>query len=165
MSDEYTQTVRIMRPARVTTDERGRTVWDGPVEEAEFELVSTTMLKQLLKTADDEERRRLGAAASGKDGVLARNTGNQEFEIIDDDDLRAALASAEDAPDRVRAADFSTGERPLLERADGRDEELSLVSTQALRKILGSDGQPSLESGDDDAPPAGGGGFDPYNHS
>ena len=71
MTDELKQTVRIVRKKKVTTDDRGRTVWNVPVEETELELVSTTMLKSLLTSKDTEEK--LAQIAAEKEGVLAQN--------------------------------------------------------------------------------------------
>ena len=156
MSKSLTQTVRIMRPAKISTDERGRSVWSGEVEEAELELVSTMMLKTLLSSKDAERKQQLEAAAASKDGVLAKNLSSGAFEIIDDDDLMAALASADEHSDKLRAADMAN--EPLLELADTEDEALSLVSTQALRKILGQPEQEPEPAKVDKA-----GGFDPYN--
>jgi hypothetical protein len=153
MSKSLTKTVRILKPARVKTDDRGRTVWDGPVEETELELVSTAMLRTMLASGDGERRRQLKKAAAGKEGVLAKNLTSGTFEIIDDDDLKAADVTWQ----------------PLRQRADTANEELSLVSTQALRKILG---QPEKkkeparkETGKKDRKKdvLPGGGFDPYN--
>ena len=45
MGEDYIPTVRIRRPAKVTTDDRGRTVWADTVETAELELVSTAELQ------------------------------------------------------------------------------------------------------------------------
>lgn len=163
MNKSPTQTVRILRPSRVKTDDRGRTVWDGPVEETELELVSTTSLRAMLATGDAEHKRQLLAAAASKDGVLAKNLTSGTFEIIDDEDLMSALERADSTPDKVHAADVTW--EPLLKHADTEIEELSLVSTQALRRMLG---QPEKkETAKDgkieqkvDLP---GGGFDPYN--
>jgi hypothetical protein len=155
MSD-LKQTVRLLRPTRVTSDAHGRTVPDGPVEETELELVSTAMLRAMLDSGNAEHQRRLREAAAGKQGVLAKNLGSGNFEIIDDDDLKTALAAAAtDAAGKVSA-------RPLLERADQGDEELSLVSTQALRRMLG---QPEKDPAKKHktSPKSPGGGFDPYN--
>lgn len=156
MTDKLKQTVRIVRKTRILTDERGRSVWNAPIEETEMELVSTATLKTLIESGDGEKRRRLAEVAAGKDGVLAQSPQSGSFEIIDDDDLMAALGSAADTPDKIDAAEFH--EEPLLERADTRDEELSLVSTQALRIMLEID-----ETGSDDESDESDAGFDPYN--
>lgn len=158
MSDLLKQTLRIARESKVRTDDRGRSVWAEPVEETELELVSTMMLKQLLESEDEQQKQRLAQAAAGKDGVLAHNINNDQFEIIDDDDLKAALASADSAPTVASTADVIY--EPLMEQADTDDDELSLVSTQALRQLMSDDDEPS-----DDASPDAitGSGFDPYN--
>ncbi len=146
MANDHTTTVRIRRPARVTTDERGRTVWAGEIEEAELELVSTAELQQILDSSDPTSRTAIEEVVTGNaNGVLARNPATGLFEIISDSDLQAALAQ-----DARRQAGS-------LEPAAG--EELSLVSTQVLRKVLKTDTRPGTPKKD------AGGGFDPYNSS
>ena len=159
MSDDLKKTVRIVRKPKVALDEHGHSVWTEPVENVQLDLVSTTMLKKILDSNDEKARRRIEEAAQGKDGLLAHDTRNNQFEIIDDDELQAALDSAANAPDQSRPADVVLA--PLDEDDDEDEEELSLVSTQMLRKILASD-DPAANvdpgSSDDE-----GGGFDPYN--
>ncbi len=157
MSDELTKTVRIRRIPKVAEDERGHSVWTKPVEEVELELVSTTMLKQILTS--DEERQRVEKAVEDKDGFLARNTETSHFEVIDDEDLQAALESAADTPEMPRPADVTL--EPLDEASD--EEELSLVSTQMLRVMLSGDDPTALDEGDEATDD--GGGFNPYDHS
>ncbi len=153
MADDLKQTVRIVRKKKVTTDDRGRTVWNVPVHETELELVSTQTLKTLLSSEDQERRQRLAEVAESKDGVLAQDLSNGSFEIIDDDDLKAALASADSA--EVTRPSSDVVYEPVEESDTG--EELSLVSTQMLRKLL-------VEDDDSDEPEEdAGGGFDPYN--
>ena len=153
VSDDLKRTVRIRRVPKVAEDERGHSVWRGTVESGEFELVSTMMLEQILES--DEARQNIEKAAAEKDGYLARCTESDSFEIIEDEDLEAALASAAETPDIVRPADVTL--EPLDETTE--DEELSLVSTQMLRQILSDDDAGDEESQDD------GGGFNPYDHS
>ncbi len=166
MDDELKQTVHLIRRGKVTTDDRGQTVWDGPVEEVELELVSTMTLKRVLDSNDADRRQRLADAAESGDGILARNTVSDEFEIIDDDDLEAALSSAaaDTGPGRVADVVYEAVVEPSEESA----EELSLVSTQMLRQILDVDGTPGGEADDGDelrGESARDGGFDPYNSS
>ncbi len=153
MSDRLTQTVRIVRKDKVTTDDRGRTVWNVPIEETELELVSTAMLKTIIDSGDEEKRQRLEDAAAGKEGVLAHSPTSGSFEIIDDDDLQAALDGAGSVPDSVDAAEFR--DQSLLDRADTGDEELSLVSTQMLKIMLEIDDGEEAEEADS--------GFNPYD--
>ena len=56
MAEDYIPTVRIRRPAKVTTDDRGRTFWADTVETAELELVSTAELQKILASADEDTR-------------------------------------------------------------------------------------------------------------
>lgn len=152
IADDYTATIRIRRPSKVTTDDRGRTVWAGDIQEAELELVSTAELKQILESSDPASRSAIEQVASGKaDGVLARDPATGLFEIISDSDLQAALAKDS------RAAPKAAG--GLEPAKDQPGEDLSLVSTQVLRKVLKEDNTPGAPKKDP------GGGFDPYNRS
>ncbi len=157
MGDQFKETVRIVRKDKVMTDERGRTVWNVPVEEVELELVSTEMLKTLIDSGDAEQRRGLEDAARGKEGVLAQSPTGGTFEIIDDDDLKAALEGAGGVSDTVDAAEFR--EESLMDRADIGDEELSLVSTQMLKVMLEIDEDDGEDAENADT------GFNPYDHS
>ncbi|MEX0707424.1 MAG: hypothetical protein WD078_05625 [Woeseia sp.] len=148
---------------RVQTDDRGRSVWVGTIETAELEIVSTQMLKTLLDSADAGNRKQVEQLASRDDeGFLARNAATGHFQIIDDTDLQAILNQQKESAPAPRPD--STDESTLV--SDSDENDLSLVSTQALRKILGeSTGEkrkaratPDEKFSRDDA-----GGFDPYN--
>ncbi len=152
LSEPLKQTVRIVRKPKVETDKLGHSVWAETVQTAELELVSTMMLKQILESDNEKAKRRIKLAAQGKDGVLARHAESNRFEIIDDDDLQAAIDSAANTPDLVRPAEVV--HEPLSARVDLDDEELSLVSTQMLRQML--DVEDPSKDGDDV-------GSDPYN--
>ncbi len=163
MADDFTKTVRIQRPSRVAQDERGRNVWVGRVESVELELVSTTALERILKTADGATRTEIRKLASGpKEGVLARDTATGMFQILSDADLKAAVevVAPQDGPKRsaeVRAA-------PVSEKTLRDAERLSLASTQFLRKVVKADGKAEYESSkpakrDKSA------GFDPYDNN
>ena len=157
MSDATTTKLLVRRPSRVSTDSRGRTVWADPVESAELELVSTQMLKHMLSSRDDEDRRAIQAAAStASEGVLARDVSNGEFEIIEEDELQAILDQNQGLPKLSRPADVTL--EPLRDYAE--EEQLSLVSTQALRRVLDTDDDEELPAALNDP-----GGFDPYNRS
>lgn len=159
MSDEFKTTVRIRRPSKIQSDGRGRSVWAQPVESVEFELLSTAELKKFLQSNDQELRQDIEAAAeSGQEGVLARDTTTGLFEIVSDTDLQAILDSDLDQGPRKRSAEPAYV--PVSDRGKSIDE-LSLVSTLALRKILKK--EEATESGD--AVDTRESGFDPYNSS
>lgn len=130
MNDELRKTVRIKRGEKAGTDARGRNVWTKPVEEVEFELVSTVMLKRILESDKKEHKEQIRKLADAEDGILARSTDTDNFEILQQDEF-------ED------------------------DGELSLVTTQALRRVLKGDDaaedepEPELEDA--------GGGYNPYD--
>jgi hypothetical protein len=157
MSD-HEPTIKIRRPARIQTDGRGRSVWTDPVDTAdELELVSTQALRVILKSNDQKARKAIEAAArSGNEGVLARNPASGTFEIIEDADLQAILDNARDLPPVTRPADVT-----LVPLSDDPGVELSLVSTQALRKVLGQK-EPKAEAKSKKLRDISGG-FDPYN--
>lgn len=152
MSEDFTRTVRIKRPSRVAPDERGRNVWVGKVETVELELVSTTALKKILSSADGKTQVEIRELAkSGKEGVLARDTATGHYQIVSEAELKA-VAEADRAPpprggDRPKR-DATVVAAPLTDKTRLAAAELSLVSTQILRKVVKPDR---------------GGGFNPYD--
>ena len=155
MADQTPRKVLVKRPTRIREDGSGRSVWADPVESAELELVSTQMLKQILTSRDDTERKAIENIANvSADGVLARHPTTGGFEIIEDDELQVILDDNQGLPEVSRPADATL--EPLRDYVD--DEQLSLVSTQALRKVLNDDDVAEEE------PLLNGGGFNPYDH-
>lgn len=137
---------------------RSKNAADGDgsaVESTEVELVSTQMLKQILSSNDPENRKAIEEAAkSAGEGVLARNPATGYFEIIEDDELQAIVDSGQDLPKLSRPEDVTV--QPLHDYAD--NEHLSLVSLQALRRVLvDDDEEEESEAAEVDA-----GGFNPY---
>ena len=160
MSDDYVATVRIRRPARVQTD-GGRNVWADTVEEVELELVSTNQLEALLESGDGDTQGAIRQALSGQqEGVLARDPATGLFQVISEDDLKSILEDKKQ-PIRRRTADVTL--EPARKERDS--EELSLVSTQMLRKIIKSDEKPAKPASSAKAKVTKdrSGGFDPYN--
>lgn len=159
MSDGDSSKVLVRRPAKIMTDDRGRSVWADPVESANLELVSTQMLKVMLSSRDDADRKAIEQAAdSATEGVLARHPESGSFEIISEEELEKILEVNDDLPKISRPADATI--EPLHDYVD--DEQLSLVSTQALRRVLCTDDDEedaALEAVEDD-----GGGFNPYDN-
>ena len=155
-------TIRIRRPARVTTDDRGRTVWRDTIETAELELVSTAELQKILASADDDTRSAIQSIIREEgDGVLARDPATGLFEIISDADLQAILESNDHLRKMRRPEEVPT--QSASTKQQNEDEELSLVSTQVLRKILASDTPETASPRRDKLAEDKGGGFDPYN--
>lgn len=163
MAKDHTKTVQIRKVDKVAPDLRGRSVWLGKVEPVELELVSTTALQTILKSEGGKTRVEIQKLAAGrKNGVLARDTATGHFRILSDADLRkAATAPPGEGPKRGSVV---TG-APLSETARKKAEELSLVSTQILRKVVKPGGEASLEK----PKPAGKkdkfGGFNPYDNN
>lgn len=160
MTDNDAVTVRIRRPARVAADDRGRSVWTDTIVTAELELVSTLELKQLLEASDEDGRRAIESVidtvvADESEGVLARDPATGLFEIISDADLQTFLRENEQLPKTCRPADATP---ESAGNTGAADEELSLVSTQVLRKIRHRDDEKPQQPKKDPA-----GGFDPYN--
>jgi hypothetical protein len=163
MAKDFVTTIRIQRQKKTTTDDRGRTVWNEPVEEVELELVSTTALQKILQSDDGKTRGEIRKlVASRKDGVLAKDAATGVYQIVGDADLKAALGkeAVQDKPKR----EAEVTAPPISAKTRLSADELSLVKTQVLRKILKPDGKAEYEK------PAAGkkdkfGGFDPYNNS
>ena len=157
MAEDHVPTVRIRRPAKVTTDDRGRTVWAETVETAQLELVSTGLLQKILASSDDDTRSAIERIVSGQEeGVLARDPATGLFEIISDADLQAILRDNDTLPKIVRPAEISL--EPVRSKAADTGDQLSLVSTQVLRKILHKEAPTPVRKKKDK-----GSGFDPYN--
>ncbi|MEM1174911.1 MAG: hypothetical protein AAGI27_08865 [Pseudomonadota bacterium] len=165
MTEELKNTVRIIRRAKVATDDRGRSVWVDPVETAELDLVSTAMLETLLSGDDEATRKHLLDVASTSDGLLAHDPEKDAFEIVSDDDLQAALAAAADSP--VPAPTRSADVVYEIDQTVDDLEELSLVSTQMLKAMLDPAAVPggTLLDDDDMQVEESSGAFDPYNSS
>jgi hypothetical protein len=170
MSQDRDKTVRIKRDSRVAEDPRGRNVWVGRVDqEVELELVSTTSLEKILKSGDGKaqvEIRRL--AASGKEGLLARDAATGHYRIVGDEELKSVAATGQ-VPPPGRAGGVNTA-APITPETVRKAGELSLVSTMMLRKVVGADGKAEIVGGpaekSKEAPKTGRdkfGGFDPYN--
>jgi len=162
MTKDHSKTVQIRKIDKVAPDLRGRSVWLGKVEPVELELVSTTALEKILKTEGGETRSEIRKLAAGrKNGVLARDAATGHFRILSDADLRKATpAPPGEAPERG----VTTG-APLTDTARRKAEELSLVSTQILRKVVKSEVPAETAK-----PKAAGkkdkfGGFNPYDNN
>jgi hypothetical protein len=130
----------------------------------ELELVSTIVLEKLLGSGDAKARDEIRRLATGKkDGVLARETATGHFRIVSQDEAKKRLdgGDRQPAPHPARVT-----QKPAAETVLQSADELSLVSTQVLRKVL------NLEEPVKEIKPAAGiikkdkhGGFDPYNNS
>jgi hypothetical protein len=137
MSKDHTKTVQIRKVDKVAPDHRGRSVWLGKVEAIELELVSTMALEKILKTEGDKTRSEIQKLAAGrKDGVLARDTATGHFRILSDSDLKKVVPAV-DGPKRPTAVTAA----PLTDTTRKKADELSLVSTQILRKVMKPDGK------------------------
>lgn len=159
MSDEKKPATPTLKPSKIRTDGQGRSVWADPVATAKFELVTTQELRLILNSDDEQSVRSIeDAAATDDDGLLARNAETGMFQIIDDADIRALLDNDFGLPEKTRPADVTL---EPAETSDDDEESLSLVSTQALRKIIGGDVTETAADAPEDFDA--GGGFDPYN--
>jgi hypothetical protein len=161
MSKDHTKTVRIRKVDKVAPDLRGRSVWLGKVEPVELELVSTGALVKILKSEGGQTVSEIRKLAAGrKDGVLARDTATGHFRILSEADLRKAA----DAPpgEGPRRSNLVKAE-PIDESTRRKADELSLVSTQILRKIVPPEEATAKKK------PAGRkdkfGGFNPYDNN
>lgn len=160
---DHTKTVQIRKVDKVAPDHRGRSVWLGKIEPVELELVSTMALQKILKTGGGETRTEIRKLAAGsKNGVLARDTATGHFRILSDADLRkAATTPPADGPKRSGVVTAP----PLTETTSKKAEELSLVSTQFLRKVVKPDGQTTVEKAKPSQKKDKFGGFNPYDNN
>ena len=160
MAKDHTKTVRIRKVAKVAPDHRGHSVWLGKIEPVELELVSTMELQKILKTGDAGTRDEICKLAAGrKNGVLARDAATGHFRILSEADLRRSASAPADVPQR---RNVTTG-APMSETVRRKADELSLVSTQVLRRVVGPDGKVGFQK------PAAkkdkSGGFNPYDNN
>lgn len=163
MSKDHTKTVQIRKVDKVAPDHRGRSVWLGKIEPVELELVSTTALEKIMKTEGGKTRSEIQKLAAGrKNGVLARDTATGHFRILSDADLKkAATAPPTDGPKRSGVVTAA----PLTEATRARADELSLVSTQILRKVVKPDGKVEFERPKAAVKKDKSGGFNPYDNN
>lgn len=162
MSDRVSRKVLVQRPSKVRTDGRGRSVWADPVESAELELVSTQMLKVILCSRDDTDRKAIEeTVSSDADGVLARHPASGRFELIGDEELQAILETNQDMPRISKPADATL--EPLRDYVD--EDELSLVSSQALRRVLADASGETPPEPEKEEPAEAAGGFNPYDNA
>ena len=162
MSDRVSRKILVQRPSKIRSDGHGRSVWAEPVESAELELVSTQMLKVMLSSRDDSDRKAIEETVrSDAEGVLARNPSSGRFELIDDDELQAILDTNQDLPKVSKPSDATL--EPLRDYVD--DEELSLVSSQALRRVLGDTANDADAEPDQVELAEAAGGFNPYDNA
>jgi hypothetical protein len=163
MPKDPTRTVRIRKVDKVAPDDRGRSVWLGKVEPVELELVSTAALQKILRTEGGKTRTEIQKLAAGrKNGVLARDQATGHFRILSDADLRkAADAPPAEGPKRSGVV---TG-APLTETARKKADELSLVSTQFLRKVVKPEGGAGIEKAKPASRKDRFGGFNPYDNN
>jgi len=156
MSENYETTIIIRRPARIETDDRGRAVWSEPIEDTELELMSTQALEAALSAANDQGKASIRAIAeSDNEGVVVRDGATGLFGVISETELQELLDKD------ANKAMARSGADPMTESADSPEgAELSLASTQALRKVLRrTQAEKSEDIGEDS------GGFDPYNRN
>ncbi len=151
------------RLPRVSVDDRGRSVWTGPIGSGEFELISTASLRAILDSDDDVSRQAIEEVADGGDeGVLVRDATTGMFRVIDENELQALLvADGREPATKPPSADVTL--EPIDDPTAG--SEFSLVSTQALRKIIRDDNGVQSEAVEPELEVDPGGGFDPYNSS
>ena len=163
MPRDHTKAVRIRKIDKVARDDRGRSVWLGKVEPVELELVSAAALEKILKSEGGATRSEIRKLAAGrKNGVLARDAATGHFRILSDADLsKAATAPPADRPQRGNVVTAA----PLAEATRKKADELSLASTQFLRKVVNSDAKSEAAK----RKPAAGkdkfGGFNPYDNN
>jgi hypothetical protein len=163
MSKDPTRTVQIRKVDKVAPDHRGRSVWLGKIEPVELELVSTTALEKILKTEGGETRSEIQKLAAGrKNGVLARDTATGHFRILSDADLRKA--ATEPPADGPKRSGVTTAE-PLSETTRLKADELSLASTQFLRKVVKPDGESEVQKPKTATKKDKFGGFNPYDNN
>ncbi len=155
MNDKLTQTQRILRSPKFTTDDQGHTVLVDTVDKPNLELMSTQMLQTVIDGNDADAKADLRELADGENGLIARDMDKGRFEVINDEELQRILDGSD--PDSVKKGLAGSVEEESVEIVDDGDD-LDLVSTQMLRIALNlnDDEETPAESFVDES-------FDPYN--
>lgn len=136
MGDMHSKTIRLRRPAKIRTNEHGRSVWAEPVEEIELELMSSQTLEAVLAKQEAAATAAIDRIVnSDTDGVVVRECATGLYCVISEDDLLEAI-----------------------DANGGNQGELNLLKTQELRKMVSTDR--SAAGSDEDAS-----GFDPYDRN
>jgi len=158
MSSELDQTIRFRRSP--SGDVSGAASAEN-AESAEFELISTQMLEQILVDENQAQRDRIRQLADDREGWIAQDTASKDFEILKDDELEQVLRSINenDEPMSLPEASFET----VSPSSDDTSDDLCLVSTQHLRQVLA--GEP-VDTWEEDAEmlAADTSGFNPYDN-
>jgi hypothetical protein len=163
MSKDPTKTVQIRKVEKVAPGLQGRSVWLGKIEPVELELVSTTALEKIMKTEGGETRSEIQKLAAGrKNGVLARDAATGHFRILSDADLKKA-ATSPPGEGLKRGAEVTGA--ALTDTTRKKADELSLVSTQILRKVVKPDGKSEVVAPKPASKKDKFGGFNPYDNN
>ena len=153
MNDKPNTTQKILRDAKVSADNRGRTTLTETVETLNLELMSTQMLVKVIEENDSDTNADLRKIAEGESGLVARDIDKGKFEIISDKELEKMLNGSDTETDGIG----NIADEDVIEAVDG-DSDLDLVSTQMLRIALNlndDEEKPSEEPLERS--------FDPYN--
>lgn len=129
-------TLRMKGSSKIRMDERGRVVWVGDIESAEFELVATSHVRAIVDSGDEDKINEISLIArTGPQGVLIQDCSDGHFGVLESASLDKLLQDP-DAP-VVRESD----ELATAVSAAEPDDDLELMDTQILRKILLSEGK------------------------
>jgi hypothetical protein len=162
VSDRVSRKILVQRPAIVRREDPGRSDGSDPEESAELELVSTQMLKAILSSRNDRDRKAIEATArSESEGVLARNPASGRFELIGEEELEKILESHRALPKIRKPADATL--EPLRDYV--AEDELSLVSSRALRRVLGDEPNENAPERSEETPAGATGEFNPYDNA
>ena len=123
------------RSPKIKIDERGRTVWVGEIETADFELVSTGRIRAVLESGDENKINEISLIArTGPQGVLIQDCNDGHFSVLEPASLDKLLQDP-NAPVVLKA-----DEPAVAVSATESDDDLELMDTLMLRKILVSEG-------------------------
>lgn len=129
-------TLRIKGSSKIKMDERGHAVWVGDIESAEFELVPTRRVKAIVESGDEDKIDEISRIArTGPQGVLIQDCSDGHFDVLESGSLDELLQDP-NAP-VVREPD----EQATAAGAAELDDDLELMDTQILKKILVSEGK------------------------
>lgn len=156
MSTINDRTVKLVvhRESKLGTDSRGRSVWVAPVEDVDIELMSSQELELAIQASRDSGQDTIKEIAEGvREGVVVKDCATGVLDVITDADLQILMERDQALNSRLR--DLDTVD---VNSTNGDIDQLSLLSTQALRTMLSPDA-PECDVPEDIED----NGFDPYD--
>ena len=125
-------TIKIRQPAKIATLEPGQRVWSGPIEELEFDLISTQELAAVLESTDDVSQEWIHAVHEcDQSDVIARGWATGLHRVISEPELKILMDTDSEHLTTKYDRDLVSEAPLVVDEASG-----SLISTTSFYRIL-----------------------------